>query len=312
MTNENVSELYRIKQYEEQFARRLSPIMYDLGAWRALGTFGAHTWKRHDHKFEISGDRDSKRRNEVVFYEHRYDPTSTVIEYGEPSLIQQDKVQVDGFGRTFDHTGFSEDSTVEVSQEVKLNKHVEHSFSNHYEFSVESETKVSGSYSGVEFQQSLKVAFGMGFDDSETKSESTEITQTVSENFIVPAGKKVRLEWEKNNLITETPFKVKGYLDFALWLNFEDWSAESLNQGALLFKGWHKGRKEFRFNSIQEFQWFLNGRDVDYPQMSAYPTHASRESKEAMAWLFDPENRVIDAVGVKRREFDNNVGITVR
>ena len=310
MQNELVSEIYRIKEYEEKFARKLKPIMSDLGAWRALGgDILTHRWNRDYHIIEISGERDGRRRNEVVFDKHRYDPNSSKIEYGDAIAIEEDKVKVDGFSRTFNNT---EPSDVMISEEVTLSKSVQHSFSQHYEFSVKSTTEIEGSYSGVKFQESLEVAFGMGFDKNETTSESTDVKQTITESLAIPADKKIIVSFEKNKLITETPFRVKGYLDFSMWLNFEDWASGDLNQGNLLFGGWHKGNKDFNFDTILDFERFLKGYDVDYPQMAAYPTHASAESKEAMDWIFNPENRVIDAVGVKRREFDNNVNITIR
>lgn len=312
MANEMVNEIYRIKEYEMKFAHQLAPIMADLGAWRAMGGVTDLAWSQGHHLIFVSNDNDWKRRNEVAFSEHRYDPNDSKIVYGLPVVIEEDKVKVDGWSRTFDHTGYSEDVPVHISEEVKLSKSVQHTLAHQYKMSVESETQIGGSYGGVSFQETLKLAFGFQVDDSETKAESTDATQSVSEDLIIKAGTKVVVSFEKNKLITETPFSVKGYLDCALWLNFEDWASEQVGQGSLLFKGWHKGRKEFKFNSILDFERFLKGYDVEYPQMSAYPTHASDAAKVAMDWIFDKENRVIDAVGVKRREFDNNVNVVPR
>ena len=309
MADRMISEIYRIKEYEVEFGKRLAPIMADLGAWRAMGGMNAQPWSRDHHLIFISDDKDWKRRNEVVFSEHRYDPSNSIIVYGRPVVIEEDKVKVDGFSRTFDHTKYSEDVPVHIAEEIKLSKNVLHTLAHQYNMSVESETQMSGSYGGVEFQETLKIAFGMQFDDSETQSEGTDITQSVSEDLTIKAGTKVIVGFEKNKIITETPFAVKGCIDFAIWLNFEDWASEQVGQGHLLFKGWHKGRKEYKFNSMLDFERFLKGYDVDYPQMSAYPTHASDSAKESMDWIFNKENRVIEAVGTKRREFENNVSI---
>ena len=312
MANRMVSEIYRIKEYELEFAHRLAPIMADLGAWRAMGGVSDKIWSRDHHLIFVSDDKDWKRRNEVAFSEHRYDPSDSTIVYGTPAVIEEDKVEVDGFSRTFDHTQYSEDVPVHIAEEIKLSKNVQHMLAHQYQMSVESETQIGGSYGGVDFQETLKIAFGMQFDDSETQSEGTDITQSVSEDLIIKAGTKVIISFEKNKIITETPFAVKGYLDFAIWVNFENWASDTVAQGSLLFKGWHEGRKEYKFNSMIDFERFLKGYDVDYPQMSAYPTHASKEAKASMDWIFDKENRVIDAVGTKRREFENNVNIVPR
>lgn len=313
--SEIISEAYRIRNYEESFANRLRPIMHDLGAWRAKdGSVSMNAWKRHDHKIVISDHRDASRRNEVVFYEHLYDPRLSEIVYGTPVAVEKidSTVKIDGFSRTFGNRDSTQETQEKISERIQLSRSVEHSFAQGYSFNIENETEVSGSYSGVTFQNKMKVAFGTTFDKTETESESKDVEQLVEHSVTVPPGKLTLVSFEKNSLVTETPFTVKGYLDCKLWLNFEDWSSQDLEQGHLLFGGWHKGAKEFRFDSILDFERFLKGYDVDYPQMAAYPTHASQSSLEAMDWIFNPDNRVIEATGVKRRVFENNVNITTQ
>ena len=175
-----------------------------------------------------------------------------------------------------------------------------------------SETTLKGSYGGVELEQKVTAAFGTTFDQSQTEAEARDVVQQVQHTLTVPAGEKVQVVFDKQRVVTETPFTVQGVLDFALWLNFEDWASEKLHQGSLLFQGWHCGKKEFRFPSLLAFEQFLHGYDVEHPQLAAYPSRCSREAKDAMAWLFDPAHRTIAARGVKRRVIDNNVTIETR
>ena len=79
-----------------------------------------------------------------------------------------------------------------------------------------------------------------------------------------------------------------------------------------MFGEWHKGNKDFGFDNILQFEQFLKGYHVDYPDMAAYPAKASKAAKKSMKWLFNKENRIIDAQGIKRREFENNVNIVTR
>ena len=313
MANELVSEIYLIKQFEKNFATKLRPIMYDLGAWRALdGDVSDPTWRDDLHFWYVSPERDHHKRNEAAFLEHRYDPQLSEVVYGKAAVIEEDTVKVDGFAVPFDNRGSSVDTRGHISETVTLSRSVEHTFSQKYSFSMESETQVSGSYGGVEFQQTLKATFGTEFDVSDTEHESKSVEQQITQDLRVPAGKKIIVSFEKNKMITETPFTVNGYLDFKLWLNFEDWASEDLRQGKLLFQNWHKGDKKFEFGSLLAFERFLKGYDVKYPQMASYPTHASGDAKKAMDWIFDKENRKIEATGTKRREFDNNVNVVTQ
>lgn len=309
-----VSEEYLIKQYERMFAQRLRPIMHDLGAWRALDSTKVNDkwWDRDNHVWLINSHKDTKRRNEVNFSEHRYDPSVSEIVYGKAAVIQEDKVKVDGFAKTFDNLGVDVDTQEQVSEKVTLSRNVQHSFAQEYSFNVSSETKVSGSYGGVEFEQTLSASFGTKFDTTDTESEGTDVEQEVVHSVVVPARKKIIVSFEKNKMVTETPFDVDGYLDFKIWLNFENWATSKLGQGNLLFEGWHYGKKVFTFNSILEFERFLKGYNVKYPQMASYPTHASSQATRAMDWLFDKKNRIIKASGTKRREFENNVNIVTQ
>ena len=306
-----VSELYLIRQYEKQFATKLRPIMHDLGAFRAEDGVSVidSDWEPKKHIWRMNYNTSSKRRNEVVFSQHRYDPTMSEIVYGKAAVIEEDNVKVDGFAKTFDNRGVDFDTQEEISQKVTLTRSVQHSFAQEYSFSMSSETQVSGSYGGVEFQQTLTASFGTKFDTTDTESESTDVEETVSHAVTVPAKKRIIVSFEKNKMITETPFDVNGYLDFKIWLNFENWASGNVKQGALLFGGWHYGKKTFTFNSILEFERFLKGYDVEYPRMAKYESVASSKATKAMAWLFNKKNRIIKASGTKRREFENNVNI---
>ena len=310
MANRLISEDYVRKEWEMQVARKLKPIMYELGAGRAKeGNINTGKWEKSNHRIYVSASsKHGNKRNIVTFSKFRY-TSDTEMVYGKASLIQDDSVEVDGTSRTFQNST-DEPITANIAREVTLGSDVQHSFSQKYSISVENETQVSGKYAGVEVQNTLKIAFGMEFDKSQTESESKSTTDTFSFDFTVPAHSKVLASLIKNKLETETPFTVKGYFDCAIKVDFEDWAGKH-QQGRRLFKGWHKGRKEFDFNSLLEFEQFLKGFHVNYPRMDGFYETASRASQDAMDWIFDKENRVMDLEGVKNRSFENNVDVSI-
>lgn len=311
MANQLISEDYIRKQWEIEVAKRLRPIMYDLGARRAKqGDVSTYRWKKDNHLVFVStGPSKWNKRNLVTFSKFRY-TSDTEMVYGKASLIQDDTVEVDGTSRTFQNST-DEPITANIAREVTLGSDVQHSFSQKYSINVESETQIGGSYGGVSVQETLKIAFGMEFDKSQTESESKSTTDTFSFDFKVPAHGKVVASLVKNKLETETPFVVKGYFDCAIKLDFEDWAEEDHKQGRRLFKHWHKGSKVFSFNSLLDFERFLKGFHVDYPRMDGFYDTASRASHDAMDWIFDKENRVVNLEGEKHRAFENNVDVSI-
>ena len=308
--NELVSEIYLIRQLETEFAKQLRPVMFDLGAFRAESDpFFDGDWTRDRHLFHVSTHKTWKRRNEVEFSNFRYDPKLTDMEYGKAIEISKDTDSKDNYARTYDNSNSPEPTTQTFSETITLHRGVEHSFQQHYAFEMSSKTTVKGSYMGVEVEQELSATFGTAFDDTQTKSESTDVEKMIQQDLVVPAGKKLLVTVEYNKIITETPFTVNGCLDFDLIVNFENWASQDHKNGNLLFSKQHYGDKKFTFNSIREFQQFLNGYDVDYPEMIDYPNRASDDAKRAMDWIFDPKNRMIQASGTKRRTFENNITI---
>ena len=113
----------------------------------------------------------------------------------------------------------------------------------------------------------------------------------------------------KNKLETETPYVVKGYWDCAVELDFEDWASDDLKQGERLFKNWHKGSKKFKFPSLLDFERFLKGYDVDHISMAGFYETASKQSHDAIDFIFNKEERFISLEGIKRRIFESNIDI---
>ena len=310
MENRLISEEYLHREWEMKIARALKPIMYELGAWRAKkGDISMESWSSKEHKIHVSASHKyHNRRNFVTFSNYRY-TSDSMIEYGKPVIIQDDVVKVDGFSRVIRNKNSPVATQETIATEVLLRREVQHVFKENFTFNVENETEVSGSYGGVEVQNTLKLAFGTEFGTEETELESTEAKESYSKSFEAPAGIDIIVTLVKNKLETETPYIVKGYWDCAIELDFEDWASEKQKQGARLFKDWHKGKKRFKFPSLLEFERFIKGYDVDHISMAGFYESASKQTHKAIDFIFDKEERFISLEGIKRRIFESNIDI---
>lgn len=305
-----ISEEYLHREWEMKVARALKPIMFELGAWRAKeGKISMESWKSSDHKIHVSASHKYwNRRNFVTFSNYRYTSDSTIV-YGKPIIIQDDIEKVDGSSRVINNLNSPVPTQETIATEVTLLREVQHVFKESYSINIENELQISGSYTGVEVQNTLKTAFGTEFGTEDTEAESTEVKDTYSKSFEAPAGVKIIVSIVKNRLETETPYTVKGYWDCAVELDFEDWASDDLKQGARLFKNWHKGSKKFKFNSLLELERFIKGYDVDHIAMAGFYETASRQTHDAIDLIFDKEERFISLEGIKRRIFESNLDI---
>ena len=308
MQNEKlISEEYLIKEWEEEAAKKLKPIMSDLGAWRAMeGEVSARWWSSDSHLFVVSDNKQGRRRNEVKFFDLTYMDGSGIV-YGKPTTSSEGSEEIEGTSKLFDNSGSTQPSKETLSREIKVASTVSHSVSQSHQVSIKSTNKISGEYSGVKFETAIEMAYGLKLDRSRTESENREVKETFTHQFEGPAGVIIQASIEKEDLVTLTPYTLNTYFDAGMCLNFEDWASERENQGNLLFHNWKKGDKKFTFNTLLEFEQFLNGYDVNYPQMKGYKP--SPQSMRSMEWIFNKDNRKLEISGVRRREYNDNLRI---
>ena len=301
-----VSEIYVVKQWEFEAAKHLACILGSLGAGRAQWSWENNktidtAWTRDRHIFQISGHKDKAKRNYVIFNNHYYLDDSGV-KYGKPHTISSDKEEVQGSAQTYDNSLYDSDSNQTFTREVEVASVVSHTMDETHETSIKSSTKITGKYSGVEFEQQIEAAYGFTLNKSQTEEESKVERQTVADTFKVKAGAIVVASVEKEKLIIETPYTVNAIFDCGLFMDIENWAGV----GVLLWGG-RKHANAFEFDNLLEFERFLKGYDVRYPQMSKYEPNA--DAQKSMAWLFDNNKRLVSAPGVKRRVYDDHVKI---
>ena len=129
MQNEKlISEEYLIKAWETEAAKKLKPIMSDLGAWRSMsGDVSDRWWSGDSHLFVISDHKQGQRRNEVKFFDLFYMDGSGMI-YGKPSTSSEGFTEVDGTSKVFDNSGSTQSSKETISREIRLASIVSHSY----------------------------------------------------------------------------------------------------------------------------------------------------------------------------------------
>ena len=301
-----VSEIYLVKGWQFSGAKQIAYIMGDLGAGRAAWSHENDKvtdrfWKPDNHHFDITTHKDKRKRNIVIFRNHRYLNDSGVV-YGKPLIIAEEKEEVDGSAQTYDNSLYDSVSHETYSYSLLTGSTVSHTMNEAHEVSIKSETTIKGSYSGVEFEQKFEAAYGFKLSKSQTEEESKQVTETLTDQFDVKARQIVVASLERESLIVETPYEVNAIFDCGLHLDFEDWAGI----GKRLWGGKRHDNK-FEFDNMLAFERFLKGYDVRYPQMSDYKP--SDDAKRAMAWLFDSGNRLVQGTGVKRRIYDKSIRI---
>ena len=248
---------------------------------------------------------DGRKSEGVYFSKPFYDPTLSKINYGKDRKVDDAEEVNDAQTRVFDNTKGVEYVKISFEESVTLENSVEHNISQGMSMDVTSETTVSGSYGGVSAEQKLSIAFGVTFDESTTEAESKAQTQTLDIEFDVPPGKVLLLEIKKEQARIQTPFDVDGVLDFALAIDFYNWSG-GLNHRYLGGKGY------FEFASLEEFNQFYLGYDTGAPSMAGYYAHAADSRvKDAIAHLLAPSNRRIQCSGIKDRILQENADYDV-
>ena len=170
--------------------------------------------------------------------------------------------------------------------------------------SVDSETELEGEFPGGSIKEAIKLHFGFEIEDTHMESETRDEEEEFTEEIPVKSGTTLLVTLEKEALITETPFSVNGYLDMGFELDFEDWSSPKHNQGWILFDK-HHHHNHFNFRNLSHFDEWLHGYDVEFPQMKKYKPNP--QAQNAIDEIFKLEKRLVQAKGVRRKVFENNV-----
>lgn len=300
----------------------LTHIFRDLGCWRAgnpgaiVNGIGAdldssYVW--------LNSERQSKKRNEVILNNFRYDPDLGKREWGTVRTVSEEVVD-DGRSWTLDATGFDEDTVFEKTYSYRLRKSESEGLTQSYKASTsishktsaEAQVKAGPASASAKTETSVNISFeaSAGVDRQEGIDEET--TDTIKQPIPVKKGHRVQAYVEKTKLITERPYSIHGVLDFDIHVDLENWAGKDRN-GSLWTDGYNRNR--ISFEGVNGFRKFLSGYDPRFPRMAGYAAVCGRVHRpaiEAWDWLENPAHRTVSAEGVRRREFENNAHVAVR
>ena len=270
----------------------------------------AYHYQHDDDEFRVKFDR--------IFY----DPQLSKIVYGDPEVVDSVTAELKGQAFLIDLTGFNSDAEHRISRSETLKREVSHTMSE--EFTSETSGEFGGSIPGTGFEAKVTETFGFKTDDSETKTMSTDVTQTIEDSIISPKRRKTLVYFDKGTQSIVTPFDINAILAIGFTMtvppqghHFEHAVAPERYRSRITRVGpfyWnernrHGGEPQKAFPDLLAFDQFLHGTDPDYPAMAEYWAKVGHvnESGVGIADLFNPEKRRIQLAGNREARHDNTV-----
>ena len=308
-----IDEDYLIREWWLELAKKLAPLFHQLGG-KYNDLNGNHADNiNHDLTGEVNWNWDRKawKRSSISLTNIRYDKGLAAKEYGDVIIVSNKPVD-SGRGYIFDRTGFDKDTVIDHEFGYVLRESKRKSLNQEYRASIRNKTTSTVSASAdvgpVSAEASVvnetEVSFESAVGLEEEKEYSNEFKDTITEHVPVDAGTKVRGVVQATRVITETPYKVKGYLDADITVDMYNYAGE-FREGHMMFpRGKHQNRRTFQ--GVQGLLKALNGYDLSLLGMKDFHRAADKASVDAWNWLEEKENRMVDATGVKREETDRD------
>lgn len=189
----NVTEDYLLLQIHRAFAKRMVAVWDNMWMWCG-GSSSVDSSRWVDHKqIDVNQNGHIMR---VQFQAIGYDPELSAFDYGEPtaSVSEQtitghdyvydlSEAKADGKFKQTDQVTLDRERSVKVTHGVVMN------------LSVSSETKIGGSYAGVDLEETIKTEFGIqkSSETEQAQSESKSVTEAHEFSIPLPAGRITRI-----------------------------------------------------------------------------------------------------------------------
>ena len=237
MANVIANESYVIKQRQFLMAACIAAFGHELcgervgylaGAWDpsvAKRLVDPSHWRVDDPVMFWHFDGHDKRKSEYVRFPKPFYSDGD-FDYGDLELIDDITENDDEQSYILDNSKSQVESTCAYERSVSLENSVEHTVDKGMSFDMTSETTVKGSYAGIEAEQKIGLSYGLSFDDSVTKAESSGESETISQTFPVPAGAILQLQISFERQRTKQPYKVDGIVDSGIDLKLGHWWAQ--------------------------------------------------------------------------------------
>ena len=316
MPDRSTSEIVLVRDRQVEVAKRLKPIMRQLGAWRANeepGRVWLHEWTPEHMSIVLNDPHkvDSRSKINRVVFTGLYYAKEVKMSDGTPTVTFTGEKPVPGFtSKLVDHTGLPDDAQVDKTH-IYYYKQLQHetTFAYSASASAESTTTVKIEGPSVSFEQQIKVAVETALSNAERQLQ--DLQDGVDEYILVRGGEKLLYTVSAVTAVKITPVDFYGYPDFLkIRLDFEDWAGKNRTDkaGQILIQNgrWGK-RRELEVGGFVGLEQLLRGGDWRIPGMRSFPGLANSHSKAAMAWLFNEGNRAIRVQDEKREVYEDSL-----
>ena len=203
------------------YARNLGNVWSQAVTWCG-GVTGVDSSEWETDKRIWLGERSHARTMSVTFSKLGYDAEQSSIHYGSPASTTEVVDPLVGHDYIFDLRGSTEKGdfkqvdkvTLDRSRSVTVTEGVE------MDLTVETDTKIEGSYAGVKLEESIKAAFGVS-KTSERETADAESTSVETEHEFsvsLDPGKITRIRLTAGNTSSATPMTIDAVADWtATW-----------------------------------------------------------------------------------------------
>ena len=314
------NQSYLVKQMQFKLSAAFAAVERGLGGnvknkWGAWNDpnqvlFWPSAWRKDKQLFKarLEHSKAGFHACMVGFSNARWDSGNSDLNYGPKSIDQKVNERQDGKTKVI-HNNTDSEEHVSYEESIDLTKSFSSSITKGVtldmttEAGVDASVTVGAEYAGVEAEASVASHFGI----SKTKSESSEIGKeeseegTMSESLAIEFDAKPMsyylIEVTKENQRTSQPFDIDGVMDFDIGLSVYD----------------HKGynRKHYTLQGVDAFEQFIAGYDTSHPEMHGWFNRASRDVKDAVAFIMDPRNRRIQVSGINHASLDSTASYSV-
>ena len=328
------NQSFLCKAMEFRIAAAVAVLLQDLGYNVAIhgaaykgspgeACFYPTGWRKGSQHFALRPAGSRKASTVAIHFQNaRWDGSQSDIDYGAQTLdhkvIENDAGKTKIVKNSTDgelHVSYEEAAELTNSFSSSVTKGVTLDMTRTKDESVDASTTISGEYAGVKAEASL--AAHLGVSESKSESKSSELGKekaeegTKSESIAIEFDAKPLSNYlvsiTKENEQTREPFDIKGVMDFDITIKPDN-------------RYWRKtGNSDHRpgqglvdLVGIEGLFQFVCGYDTDYPGMQGYWRKASRQVKNAMDWIQDPENRRIQVSGVNLASLDSNEDYEVK
>ncbi len=289
----NVTESYLLLQIHREYARNIGNVWSQAWNWcGGVSNVDSSGWEDSKTVTVSFGTSGPEHDISFQFSKLGYDPSTSTISYGTAKEATKE-VGVSGQKYIYDLTGATQDGhfmqSVEVSLERSRSVEITHGVT--FDATVESETKVSGSYLGVGLEQTIKASFGYSNSQEEKRAQEESTAQTETHGFDepLPANAVTSITLMAGSTTAATPVTIDGV---AVWTETVTLGKPCVSNDSGFWKWWdNAGRYVVSPNNPAVFScWQLPAGVSDSPTSGPANTFGGAPAASLYDWIVNIGN----------------------